>query len=385
MSSRITHISCPSCAGTLGTETAGRLVECKYCGSHSVVETPGHVPQYFIEPIMKLVDARRVAQSLLTDRSISENLVAEARFHSARLYMVPFYEMSGKRIGTFTQTKVEREVKPIAAYNRNAGYYEDYSPTPKSRAPAKKSVDTKVIIADVLRSGPAVAIPDWGLDQVNFDSIRNELNSALKPFKRSAMERYGQVFDPKVKADDFVKGNLSAAGMKMSKDKTKVAEARIKTVYYPLWRVKFRYKGRLYGITVDGVTGGVLAARAPARDSGRIMWMLLTVGLVTIWFSKAVKLVMGLSIPWQQFVELSIRIGFYAIPFLLVALAIVLTIAAFGWDQFRYDKEIVFRGEQRIIESINRPPHTILDKLRDGVMKILDTAFTGAGVRWSRY
>jgi len=34
-------------------------------------------------------------------------------------------------------------------------------------------------------------------------------------------------------------------------------------VYYPIWVVRYRYKGRGYFLTVDGITGQALSGRAP--------------------------------------------------------------------------------------------------------------------------
>jgi hypothetical protein len=349
MAGRIAHINCPFCGGTLGAPTGSRIVNCHYCGQTSLVDAEGYLPCYFIAPGIEASGAHRALGKILVNPEAPGQLIREARFQSANLYFIPFYELSGRRVGTFTMKMRDDR-----------------------RATRRMKDDTRVIMNDFLNSSPGVNMPEWGLEGVDFDHIRSERQGLLHPFQRSKMALFGRVFDPKISEDKVIQQSMMRVDMRDSKDKTRLVELRNKLIYYPLWRVRYTYKGRAYGSTLDGVTGRVLAARIPMAERGRVIWMLLTSALVSLWAGKLLRLFFLILKEGQaeQMLEPLFVIGFWLLPFLVLLLGIAFMIIAFGWDQFRYSSELEFRGAKKTVIKINRPAKTGLDRMRDLFLRI---------------
>ncbi len=323
-------------------------MNCHYCGGVSLVDAEGYLPCYFISPGIKVSGARRKIGKVLTDPDAPENLIREARFQGANLYFVPFYELSGRRVGTFSMK------------------------TRDERHPAKRKADTRVIMNDFLKSVPAVNIPEWGIDGVDFDHIRSKRQGLLHPFQRSKMEFFGRVFDPKISENAVIQQSMMTVETRDNDDKTHLAELRNKLIYYPLWRVRYTYKGRAYGSTLDGVTGGVLAARVPMAERSRIMWMLLTSALVSLCAAKLLRLLFLIVKEGQaeHILDSLFVTGFWLLPFFVILLGVAFSLIAFGWDQFRYSSEIAFKGSEKTVIKINRPAETGLDRMRDFFFRI---------------
>lgn len=118
-------------------------------------------------------------------------------------------------------------------------------------------------------------------------------------------------------------------------------------VYYPLWVVSYTYGGRAYQATIDGVTGEVLAGRAPGDRLTRCctgagvllvcavgaaiwLWLLRNLGWVGALMIGSVVFLVCLGVVWWQYSYL--RYG-----------SVVVTGQAEGG--YRYGEEPVSGGE----------------------------------------
>lgn len=344
MSSRITHINCPQCGGTLGAPSGNRIVSCHYCGQSCLVRAEGQIPGYYIRPVIDPSGARHALAEILNEPATPAGLVKDTRLQSASLYFMPFYEFTGHRIGTFTTGSKDERYGGV-----------------------KIKQDTRVIMSDFISSMPAVNIPEWGLNEVQFDHIRSERDGVLHPFERSKIERLGRVFDPEMSVEKALELNMMRVDLRDSSDNTKVSELKSKLIHYPVWRLRFSYKGRAFGASVDGVTGHILSARLPLAERGRIIWMLLTSGLVSLLAAKIIRLgiLIAHSGNLDVIAKFILNTSIYLAPLYAIILAIVFTIVAFGWDQFRYSSELEIKGTKRQVFKINRPDKTVLDGIRD--------------------
>jgi hypothetical protein len=177
-------------------------------------------------------------------------------------------------------------------------------------------------------------------------------------------------------------------------DNTEMAEARVKKIFYPVWRVKYQHQGRLFGATLDGVTGKIMAARAPNDDRLRIFWILISTALVALVAGKAGRVVASLlffsksggpggGVSSIFFVEFSYLI----LVLLLIGVAVGALIIGFGWDKFRYQSEVVVRGSSVQVVSINRPDNTKFDIISQSAQRFLSGLFemqSGSGHGWWR-
>ncbi|HUT54270.1 MAG TPA: hypothetical protein VM658_12855 [bacterium] len=386
---RIKHINCPKCGGTLGLSAVDRVVKCRYCGVLSLVGGNDEAPEYYVRPKVKEVDARRKVQGFLRDPEMPAGMIKEARLHSARLYFIPYYELTGRRLGTMQVTEFKaagppRRVTQVSEsdYGQFNYYYVKNIP---SNIVQEKTVDTRVVMSDVVRLEPAVKLDQWGIEESDIGAIRSDPAGLLQPMDRRDMERHGKIYDPGMKPEqmlNYVNTKVETSGLK---DDTEIAEVRVKRVYYPVWRVRYRYQGRLYGVSVDGVTAKIMAARAPQDDRFRVYWLLGTTALVSFIVGRLAHALVG-SIAFDQenigfLIPLMAKGAVVIIPVALVGIGLALAVMGLGWEQYRYPGEIVVTGDKREIEKISKPERTTFDALFDLTMRALNSFMSSSRKR----
>ncbi len=378
---KIVHVNCPRCGGTLGMAGVDRVVKCRYCGSWSLVDAPGVVPEYFVMPSLKESDARRVIQRLLMDDDMPDGMLKTAAFHSARLYFIPYHELSGKRLGTMTTTQYKETSRRPSLDLRTGAYGMEGVSLREQRAmtPKEKQKDTRVVMADVTRLEPAVRLSQWALDQAEISSLRSGPAGVLQPMNRRTMERLGKVYDATVSPEQMISSMDSGRLAASLDDRTEIAEVRIKRIFYPVWRVRYRYQGRLYGASVDGVTGKVMTARAPRDDRNRVLWLLGTSALLSFVGGKIVRAV-GIAALFDResvnaLLTFFVQGAYLVAPLVLVALMVVVFVMGMGWEQFRYEGELIIEGDKRRVEKINRPARTAFDKIQKFLQDVINRVF----------
>ncbi len=388
----IRHISCPKCGGTLGLSGMDRLVKCRYCGTTSLVEAPGHAPEYYVDPRVQAVTARRTLQRVLMESDVPAGLLKRARFHSARLYFIPFHEVNARRVGTMKLTEFKPEKRPrqsSRAVSMGQGatvsiprVHDDWA------VPKTKVVDTRVIMNDLTRVEPAVSLPEWHVEEADVQTARAGETGLLKAMDRRRVEKLGRIYKPTITPDQML-SRLDADNLAANvEDNTEIVEVRIKRIYYPVWRVRYEYQGRLYGAAIDGVTGKIMSARAPETDKYRVVWLLGTAAMVSFFAGKIARVIATLAMGDHGGAEGLVAVGIQGsimmIPVILIALLAVFFVLGVGWDQFRYAGEIVTRGDKKMVERINRPKKTFFDKARDSVSRMLEDFMKKAetNARW---
>jgi len=379
---KILHINCPKCGGALGMVGRDRVVKCRYCGTWSMVDFPEAVPEYWVKPMLKEVEARRIVQNLLRDKEMPEGLLKQARFHSARLYFIPFHELSARRLGTMTQTQFEQQkvYTQRTTFDAESGMQRPLTAREQRLYnPVEKKVDTKVVMADATRLEPAIQLHEWGLEESDINAIRSDKQGVLQPMNRGKLEAYGKIYDPAIEPEQILEMLKTRPGTQWLDDKTEFAEARVKRIYYPVWRVRYRYQGRLYGASVDGVTGKIMIARAPQDDRSRVLWFLGTTAIVSFIIGRLAHGALGSALFDPRHADVIIQVmarGFHIlIPLVLVGLLLAVTIVGFGWEQFRYPGEIVIQGDKRKVIKLNRPDHTVFDTIQNLLSGVLGDSF----------
>ncbi len=118
----------------------------------------------------------------------------------------------------------------------------------------KKSVDTRVIMADLNRIDPGIVLKEWALDEADINNIRTNPEGVLKIMNRKYVETKGKVYKPTVETKDIIR-NLNAGHLAANlEDNTEITDMQVKRIYYPVWRAKYKCQGRLYGAWIDSVT-----------------------------------------------------------------------------------------------------------------------------------
>jgi len=252
----LVHLDCPSCGGALSLAEGERIVACRYCRSLSLVEVPNAVPRHVVQLAVDSTAADRVARASLQRPHVAR-AARGARFDSASLCYVPFYEATAVRLGSVF---VRDRVKPPAPL----GESEQGNPALDKwlQDPGEEREDTKVVEQDVLRIGAACALPELGVERIRLaEQRRGGATVLLQPFDPVTLHRRAVVFAPTTPAERFLQETTWR--VQSQNDATRYVETRLKLLYYPVWQFRYRHRGRPYELAVDGVTGQLLRGTAP--------------------------------------------------------------------------------------------------------------------------
>jgi len=320
------HIACPACKAAVGVTDIDRVVTCTFCKARSLVETDGFVQELWVEPACDRDQARRALQRSLTGRAFPPELLARSTPHSATLYLVPFHELRARRLGTM---ELGDHLRPRQGEALIRG----------TVAPAAR--ETRVIFGDVHRVEPAVDLAGWALEHVALMSAQERARLKPVPFDGRAAAARGVVRQPTRSADRVLTELATDSRSASVVDRTVFAERRVRRIYYPVWRLRYRFAGRIYGAVVDGVTGEVISVRAPQNDGTRIKWLIATAMVISLFFGQITRW-FWLAATWGMDIETNL--GMAAVILYGFFFMVVVLFAAAGWHQFRYPGEVVMTG-----------------------------------------
>ncbi|MBN2802652.1 MAG: hypothetical protein JXR91_06135 [Deltaproteobacteria bacterium] len=333
--SDVTHLSCPACKGAVGFTQIYRIITCAYCGTSLLVEAGNHVPEYYAEHKIDKEKARRILQKFLLNKALPQSLMKHAAFKKAELSYLPFNELKAKRAGT-----IER-VKKSERYSLN------------SLVPPVESRDTAVITGDVHRIEPAVAINDLGIEDIDIMEQLRSRTIELLPFSRSEQGANGRIFIPEIDPSTMIE-QMSLKGFANDlNDHTGYMEIRARRIFYPVWRLQYRFKNRVYNGVIDGVTGHPLFMSAPQGDNSRIKWLVAGVSISAFVFGKMLKQISffeRLRDAFDTGLDKTGSVGGGVILIIILSLLLALLWIAV-WNQFRYSGDVVLEHNTMMVEK----------------------------------
>ncbi len=187
--------------------------------------------------------AKKLPEFLSGKMQIARDAAHKAQLREVFLVHLPFWAVWGKGVAyAFGQVKV------------GSGEHERWE------AREKKAV------REMTWNIPACEVGEFGVRQVSLEGCQ------LEPFNAEALHRSGMVFEPVGSAQNALetaRGSFEAqirAEVKMDRTKqlfTRLVRARLGLVYYPLWVLRYLYRGRSFQVVVDGFSGQILYGKAP--------------------------------------------------------------------------------------------------------------------------
>jgi hypothetical protein len=124
------------------------------------------------------------------------------------------------------------------------------------------------ISQDATWNGAALDVGEFGVESVPVEGL------PLEPFDPDALHASGMVFEPvgsvsqaQAEAEeDFQARVRRSAGLdRISQIFMRTLRPRFGLVYYPLWVLRYHYRGRAFQVLVDGYGGQVLYGKAPGN------------------------------------------------------------------------------------------------------------------------
>jgi hypothetical protein len=331
--SQVLHVECPNCGAPIGVSDLSRIVHCAHCGTKLLVDGHAFVGEYYVEPGVDRTTARRKVQAALSADAMPRGLLRQSRLDSARLYFIPYNDVFARRVGKLVMRSGER--------------------VPSGEG---GGADTRVVVSDVSRVVPALALEGFGLELTALARPEGRSHLKVLPATREALARKGRLFQPAIRPESVL-DNLDGVNLSATIEaEVDYLERRYRRVFYPVWRIRYRYRNRLYWATVDGVSGQVLTLRAPENDRSRLKWLVGTALFSGLVLGKAARTVHGLVTdagPGAALTVVTHPVTVIASVFALGFLALLLSV---GWEQFRYAGELVLVGDKKEVVKLNKPP-----------------------------
>ena len=257
-------LSCPNCGGIVPIPEGQLIVHCPYCELNSIVRGERGQLRYQVASRLDRQAAEGVLQRFLKGSwAIARDARQRAELGEVFLAYLPFWSVWGRVMGwAFGKRRVgsgksshyaPREVKLVEEMNWNAA---------------------------------ACDVGEFGVEAVALT------NQELQPFNPDSLHALGLVFEP-VNSVQEAKASAQAdfelrVRSRSNLDRTsqlfvRSLKNRVGLVYYPLWVVRYRYRGRAFQVVADGFSGQVLYGKAPGNTLYRsaILVLGMAVGAFT--------------------------------------------------------------------------------------------------------
>ena len=243
-------LACPNCGGMVPIPEGQVIVRCPYCDLRSMVQgergllryqVPLRVDREKAEANLRrfLIGSRAIAGRAARSAELTESFVAYLPFWVAWSRVLGWV-FGEKKVGSGDRTRYEpREVK---------------------------------VVEDMTWNAAACDVGEFGVDTIS------RIDPELEPFRAEALHAAGMVFEPagllseaRAEAEGEFSGHVQdRAGLdRIGQVFVRYLRQRMGIVYYPLWVLRYQYRGRAYQVVVDGYTGEILYGKAPGSTTYR--------------------------------------------------------------------------------------------------------------------
>ena len=272
-------LNCPNCGGMVPIPEGQTIVKCPFCEQRSFVRGERGLRRY---QVAQRVDREKAVEGLgkflAGHRAIAREVSKKAKLTEIFVAYLPFWAVWAKVVGlVFGEKRV------------GSGDNKRYEPR-------------EVKIAKEMHwNGAACDVGEFGVDSLPLTTQQ------MEPFNPEKLHARGMVFEPigsqsdaqasadhEFQADVRDHANLDRVAQVF----TRLAHRRFGLVYYPLWVLRYLYKGRAFQVVVDGYTGKVLYGKAPGSTlyralvlvGGMIVGAFLSVDLSSAAFALAFQM-----------------------------------------------------------------------------------------------
>ncbi len=313
----ISGLACPKCGGMVPIPEGVLVAICPFCDQRSLVQGERGFRRYQISRKTERADATKALRSFFGNWAVARDLPRNARVTEMFCAYLPFWAMWTHGLGwAFGEEKV------------GSGNDARYVP---------REIE---IGEDLVWAGAACDVGEFGVERIDL------ANCPLEPFRSEALHADGMVFEPVGSVSD------AQASAKHEFDKRVRKKARLHRqtqlmvrfvnnrfglVYYPLWVIRYQYRGRNFQVVVDGYNGKVLYGKAPGNT-----------------FYRAAVLVGGMALGAFLAIDgaafaLSMASGGDedGFGFVLLLLAVGFGMMAMAYRTYRYGEQYEFGGSKK--------------------------------------
>lgn len=245
-------LSCPRCGGMVPIPEGQAIVRCPYCELRSMVRGERGLMRYQVpQRIDRQGALNAMRQFLSSHRNIAINAARQASLQEAFLAYLPFWASWARVLGWIFGQKRVQDGEHTRFKPREVKFTQEVSWTGAACDVGEFGVETLPLTDQPLEPFAADALHASGLVFEPVGSLSQARQSAEQDFERRAqssahLDRLGQVF-------------------------IRYLRWRMGLVYYPLWVLRYLYRGRAFQVVVDGYNGQVLYGKAPGNTLYRAL------------------------------------------------------------------------------------------------------------------
>jgi hypothetical protein len=285
-------------------------LKCKYCGVSLLVRGEKGVLKYHQLRKAEAGNAEESARKWFGGIDKARDLRKRAIFETPFLVYLPFWRITGKVVGWIFGNQVKKEVVRRG----------DRTHVRTRRVPVER-----MVMKDYVWTNAACDVSEFGVESVDMPS------PDFSMYDRQKLQEDGMIFEPtEAKSDaideakrdmrSWAKGSVKVD--EVTFEKLNVVDVRPSIVYYPLWVLRYDYKGRRYQMVTDGATSGVLYGRAPGSTLFRVASLV------------------GTMLVGNLILTTVIRIQDLDYRAMIVVVLLCLGLMAAGFWKFRYGGEV---------------------------------------------
>ena len=315
----VTHgLNCPNCGGVVSVPEGQVIVICPYCELHSFVKGERGLQRYQVEQRINRDQAIESLRKFLRGKwAIARDTASKASLEDSFIAHLPFWASWGRVFGwVFGQKQV------------GSGDNKRYEPR------EVRSME------EMNWNGVACDVGEFGVAEISLQG------KTLHAFNPDDLHASGMVFEPIGSISDareasersFSERVRNGARLdRISQVFERAIQKRMGLVYYPLWVIRYLYRGRSFQVVVDAFSGDVLYGKAPGSTFYRAA--VLVAGMALGAFLAVDGSALALSIALQSSGDDSD--GLFAAAGLALLIGLGLMFAAYR--AFRYGEHYEYR------------------------------------------
>jgi hypothetical protein len=246
----LTGLKCASCAGSVDVQEGLTNVVCRYCGTPQAVVGRRGVIRLMVLNTLEREDASEVVRRWFR-RGIRKDpaLKKEARYQEAFLAWFPFVRARLDAVGWVLGIRK----KKVRRGNTSKTV----------REPVELEIERAVDL-----TMPAADMAEFGVHRIDLSG------DEIQPLDDELLRSRGMVFRPSRSLEETAAelSRRALAEIQLSNRLDEVTfswmaplRRRVALVYYPLWVVRYGFRGRTYQVLIDAEDGSLAYGKAPGN------------------------------------------------------------------------------------------------------------------------
>lgn len=297
---------CPNCSGVVPVTEGSRIVQCPFCGTHSLVQGDRGIQRWQIRRQVDRDGATAALDKFLTGARKARDLRREARLSEVILAYLPFWRVDSTVAGWL--------------FGRVSSGDDDTKPA------------EFFIFERMSWNDAALEVGDLAIERITVN------RADLQPFNSQELHAEAMVFDPTespTEAVDEARRYFEYEAERKAHQKTtyyrnvQVLNPQLTLAYYPVWIVRYTYRQRTYQVVIDGVSAKVVVGNAPGSTIYRAATLVSALAAGTFIFVNGSILVLASGLSDDD--------GFGIV---LLPIVIGLLLILWGYRNFRFGEEV---------------------------------------------